>query len=244
MGGGVNISKTYKEIAAKQDFDVRSFERFLLLNRFSFSDKQLYEFADTLASKDERLSVFVEKYRPDYEAHERRGYSFTLRYDDKRELIRELSRASDDEGLVRFFNYNAPGYDYTGLGKFRGRFYTYTMGGKLELRCEWDDVYQDTLKAIEETKERAKYFLWAIIRIYSIDKFEKYTYSYGPPLSEIQSVIKDMVGRTVRLAPQDYVILKAYRLYYKSGSKRYPGHSIPFEIISPVEKALEKFLKE
>lgn len=45
-------------------------------------------------------------------------------------------------------------------------------------------------------------------------------------------------------ASRDFAILKSYRLHYKSGSNRYPTHSIPEEAIHAVKEALEKWQKE
>jgi hypothetical protein len=37
------------------------------------------------------------------------------------------------------------------------------------------------------------------------------------------------------------VILKSYGIYYKTGSRRYPTHTIPEEMIPTIEEELEKW---
>jgi hypothetical protein len=41
-------------------------------------------------------------------------------------------------------------------------------------------------------------------------------------------------------APRDVAIIKSYRIYYKTGSRRYPTHTIPEEIIPIVKDELKR----
>jgi len=234
--------QTYRKLAEKQGFEkLEAFERFLLLKRFGYDvDKLIYELAKDLLNKAEnkKLEELVEKYSPEYEAHSIRGSSFYMNYNDRSELTIEVAKMIDSNNLAKLLNEIPPRYDLTGLGIFRGKNYTYIMGQELRLESRWDEVYNETIEVIEKTKGRAYHFLNAIIFLYSIDAAQKYSYSYGPSLAEIQMVIRSNEGKPIMLAPQDYVLLKAYRIYYKSGSKRYPGHTVPLEIIPPVKKAL------
>jgi hypothetical protein len=235
--------QTYRKLAESQGFkNLEAFERFLLLKRFGYAntDKLMYELAKNLINKtrNRELEDLVEKYKPKYENHLVRGASFYMNYNDRRELTKEVAKEVDNKTLAGLLNNTPPRYDLTGLEIFRGKNYTYIMGGELKLECRWDEIYNETIEVIEKTKGRAYSFLNAIIFLYKIDETQKYNYSYGPSLAEVQSVIRSNEGKPVMLAPQDYVLLKAYRIYYKSGSKRYPGHTVPLEIIPPVEKAL------
>jgi|Deesub1362B_J571_1020462.scaffolds.fasta_scaffold00067_44 hypothetical protein len=237
---------TYQKLAERQGFEsLEAFERFLLLKRFGYvgTDKLMYELTRNLLKKAQNkdLEDLVEKYKPKYENHLLRGASFYMNYDDRERLGIEVAKIIDDETLVKLLDEIPPEYDITGLGLFRGKNYTYTIGGELELECRWDEVYNETLEVIEKTKGRAYHFLKAIIFLYNVDETRRYGYSYGPSLAEIQTVIRGDEGKPIMLAPQDYVLLKAYRIYYKSGSKRYPGHTVPLEIIPPVEKALNNW---
>jgi len=235
--------QTYQELAKRQGFeDLEAFERFLILRRFGYTDidKLMYEIAKDLLDKTQNKEVeeLIEKYTPKYEAHSITGSSFYMNYNDRRVLAKEVAKVIDSKTLARLLSRIPPRYDLTGLGLFRGKYYTYVVNGELKLECRWDEVYNETLEVIEKTKGRAYHFLRAIIFLYTADVDQKYGYSYGPSLAEIQTVIRSNEGKPIMLAPQDYVLLKAYRIYYKSGSKRYPGHSIPIEIIPPCEKAL------
>jgi hypothetical protein len=55
--------------------------------------------------------------------------------------------------------------------------------------------------------------------------------------------MREILGRFETPLPRDFVLLKASGIYYKSGSRRYPGHSIPIEIIPAVKEVLEEWKK-
>jgi len=43
--------------------------------------------------------------------------------------------------------------------------------------------------------------------------------------------------------PRDLALLKSYKIYYKTGSRRYPTHTVPEEIIPLVEEVLNQYFK-
>ena len=238
--------ETYKLIASKHGFDdIRSFEVYLLLHAYgySFNDKLLYEISMKLfnKTKDSALKYIIDKYSARYQDHLKRGYSFYIDLDERGRLVKLIAKLMDDNTLFELFDKYKPEYYYRDLGVFRGSYYVYD-GVKLKQGCGWDEVYRDAVKALKERKERAYYFLKAIIEIYK-ERPPDPLYYNAPRLAEIEKKIIEFIGRTLMLTPVDYVTLKAYRIYFKAGTRRNPTHAIPLESIPPIEKALEEWKK-
>jgi len=45
-------------------------------------------------------------------------------------------------------------------------------------------------------------------------------------------------------SPRHLAILKSYKIYYRTGSRRYPTHTIPEEMIPIIDIELEKWKKD
>ena len=58
---------------------------------------------------------------------------------------------------------------------------------------------------------------------------------------DILAKIRELGG--VYPSPRDLALLKSYRIYYKTGSRRYPTHTVPEEIIPVVEEVLLQYLR-
>ena len=53
--------------------------------------------------------------------------------------------------------------------------------------------------------------------------------------------MREITGRSIMPSPMDYVLFNSYKIYYKTGSNKYPTHTIPPESIPTVKQALEEF---
>ena len=213
-------------------------ERMMLLTRF-MRDEDLVEIALELD-----LTEHIVSYRESYEVAKSKGSSFYLPYGEREKLIAIIAKKITDEKLAELFNRLRPEDRLTDIKCFRGRYYTYCEGGEFLLRGSWDDVKRDVFEALEQTKERGYAFLKAII-VLTKNMMKKrdieYCYLYGPSYSDILKVMRAEVGRFIAPSPRDFAVLKACQIYYKSGSRRYPGHSIPLEILPAVEDALKEW---
>ena len=208
-------------------------ERIILIQRFlGRSDEALYvvgkELGVALAGK------YDAAYR-DYQL--RRTSHFYIPLEERGRLADEIARAITDEKLVEVFNRFKP-RDWLGLG-FRGRFYTFEEDRGLSLRGSWDEVKEDVAEVLDQLGERAYAFLRAIIELRNLGKWSG-DY-YGASYSDILARMREICGKPILPAPRDFPILRSYRLYYKSGSRKYPTHSIPEEIIPAVREALERW---
>lgn len=206
-------------------------ERVLLIRRFAHEDVLLYRLAKELG-----IDV-ASKYDKAYEEYLKYGYSFYMPLEERTILIEEIAKRISDEKLLDLFNQLRP-RDILGIG-FRGRYYVYEEGRGLRLENGWESVKKDVQEALEITKERGYAFLKALILLHKEGKW-KGDY-YGARYDEIIAKMREVLGETVFPAPRDFIVLRSYRIYYKSGSRKHPTHSIPEEIIPAVEEALEEW---
>lgn len=206
-------------------------ERVLLIRRFIHEDILLYRLAKELGID------MASKYDKAYEEHLKYGYSFYIPLEERAILIEEIAKKISDEKLLDLFNEFKP-EDILGIG-FRGRYYVYERGKGLRLENGWESVKKDTWEALEITEERGYAFLKAIILLYKEGKW-KGDY-YGARYDEVIAKMRDILGKTVFPAPRDFIVLRSYGIYYKSGSRKHPTHSIPEEIIPAVEETLEEW---
>ncbi|MCD6513824.1 MAG: hypothetical protein J7L07_02765 [Candidatus Odinarchaeota archaeon] len=210
----------------------RIMERRILLRRFFASDDVvLYRIARELG-----LNI-ASKYDEAYERSLKSGSYFYIPYNERDVLIEEIAREISDEKLIKFFNELKP-RDVLGLG-FRGKYYVYDESEGLKLGSAWEQVKQDVMEALDITGERGYAFLKAIIILHDMRKWSGDF--YGASYSDILAVMRNILGKFVIPAPRDFVVLKSYKIYYKSGSRKYPSHSIPEEIIPAVKEALEEW---
>jgi hypothetical protein len=220
--------------------DIERFEKWLLLYRFGYiyNDRLLFELTLKLNErvKEETLEYLIKgKYLSKYEHHIRSGGHFSI-WEDRDIFVKFVSENIEFEELKELFMKHLP--RYVEFDVFRGYYFYYKSGGELKKECRWDEVYENTFKALEDTKGRIKPFLKALVALYSE---ERPSLMLGFSLNRIQEKIIELEGRVRNLTPVDYVALKAYKIYYKTGSRRYPEHALPIEAIPPIEKALEDF---
>jgi len=233
--------KTYEKIIKILGHDdIETFEKWLLLHRFgyTYNDRLLFELALNLNERvrNETLDYLIKgKYIDKYERHIRSGGSFSI-WEDRDIFVKFVSENVGFNELKKLFTEHPP--RYAEFDVFRGYYFYYKLNDELRMECKWDEVYENTMKALEDTKGRIKPFLKALIALYTE---EKPSLMLGYSLNRIQEKIIELEGRVRNLIPVDYVALKAYKIYYKTGSRRYPEHALPVESIPPIEKALEDF---
>jgi len=88
--------------------------------------------------------------------------------------------------------------------------------------------------ALKELGARGYYFLQAIINLYENRKWDR---AYGGATwPDILAEIRRLGGQYP--SPRDLAILKSFKLYYKTGSRRYPTHTIPVETLEIVKAIL------
>lgn len=206
--------------------EARLSERRALLRRYFLSDQDLI----VLARKLGLSSVEGKAY---------------LLSEETRSLIETITKSVTDSQLVEAFDSLNPKPALDAPG-FRGQYYT-VRDGKLKLEGAHRSVKQNIIAVLEnaKTQERAlrRYaFLLSLAQL--CKKGEDYWFHYwdGPPLREVIRKMDEILGSVGSLpAPQDYLVLSAYGLYYKGGSNKYPAHCMPIEIIPAAESSLREW---
>ena len=92
---------------------------------------------------------------------------------------------------------------------------------------------------IKKTKGRTFYFLRALVDLH-YEKPSPIPF-IGFSLVDIEKKIVEYTGSTKTIVGRDWTILKAYNIYFKTGSNKYPEHALPIECIPAIDKALEDY---
>jgi len=205
-------------------------ERRILINRFFFDDRRLYQIGKHLGI--EWFDKFDTKFAKDKYAY------FSL--DEKREAIERIIHVSSDEKFIQAINKimetNPP--SYLRIDRFIGRYYFFDAEKRIfRLEDRRDIIREDVRGALKETRDAGYFFLKAIIELWKEGRWDK---AYGGATwVDILAKIRELGGRYP--SPRHLAILKSYRIYYKTGSRRYPTHTIPEEIIPVVEEVLKEW---
>ena len=202
-------------------------ERRILLDRFFHNDRRLYQVGKR--AKIDWFDRFDRRFRKD-------KYAYFAR-EEKGEAIDRLTEEGGltDRKFTRALNQVGPPA-YMEMDRFVGEHYYFDRRDNsiFELKDERDKVREDVQGALEDTKGRAYYFLKAII---SLNQEGKWDYG-GATWSDILAKMREIDGDYP--AARDIPIVKSYRIYYKTGSRRYPTHTIPQEMIPVVKDELER----
>jgi len=231
--------ETYRKVIKVLGYDdIKVFEKWLLLDRFGYTydNRLLFELALKLNErvKDETMEYLIKgKYLSKYES----GGHFSI-WEDRDIFVKFITKNIEFDDLKELFAEHPPPRYRVEFDVFRGYYFYYKLNDELKEECRWDEVYESTIRALEDTKGRIKPFLKALIVLYTE---EKPSFMFGYSLNRIQEKIIELEGRVKNLTPVDYVVLKAYKIYYKTGTRRYPEHALPVESIPPIEKALKDF---
>ncbi len=197
-------------------------ERKILIHRFLLSDRSLYELGRKV-----QLSWF-ERYEPKFG---RDTYAY-FAPEEKIEAIELLCKQPDDSTFVIALNGLGP-TKYIVIDGFVGERYFFD-GSKFSLEDRRQELRDHVRGAIKETGGRGTIFLRAIISLYRAGMWDK---AYGGATwPHILASIREMGGSYP--SPRDLSILKSYKIYYKTGSRRYPTHTVPEEMIPSVEEVL------
>lgn len=209
-------------------------EKERIIRRFIKGSRELYRLGKVLGIE------WLHKYDEDYLRSQMSQSYFYIPSEDEEKLVREIASRISDEALKESFDTLQP-RDWLGCG-FRGRYYAYREGEGLRFEDSWPQVKKDVMEVLAQLGERGYLFLKAILEL---NQEGKWSGDYfGASYSEVLAKMRQLAGRPVMLAPRDFTILKSYRVYYKSGSNRYPTHSIPEEAIPAIKEALEELQKE
>lgn len=204
-------------------------ERELLLKRFFCSDRQLYQLG--MLAAIEWFNMFDLKFTKDQ-------YAFFAEEEKKEARVRILD-IPDDQKFSDILNKAEPP-KYMEIDRFIGEYYYYDANiGKFALENKTGILRGEVRDALKETKERGYSFIKAIIELYKKGKWDQ---AYGGATwIDILSKIRELKGKYP--SPRDLAILKSYRIYYKTGSNRYPTHTVPEEMIPIIDDELENWRK-
>ena len=153
----------------------------------------------------------------------------------KLEAIELLCRQADDKTFVSALN-RTEHPTYLDIGRFVGERYFFD-GSKFSVENRRPALRENIRAVTEETSGRVAIILRAIISLYHADRWDK---AYGGAAwPDILANIRETHG-SYYPSPRDLTILKSYRIYFKTGSRRYPTHTVPEEMIPTIEEVLRK----
>lgn len=206
-------------------------ERNILLRRFFYDDRRLYKLGK--AAKLSGFDNFDYKFGKDKYAY--------FATEEKEEALRKLTtpkELSDEKFISALNEVGQP--KYMNIDRFVGKYYYFdAKDGIFKLENRQSDVRKEVLGALEDTKGRAYYFLRAIIELHDEGKWDR---AYGGATwIDILAKIREIKGAYP--APRDIAFVKSYRTYYKTGSRRYPTHTVPREMIDVTKETLEEWRK-
>ncbi len=199
-------------------------ERSILLKRFYSTDRSLFDLGTLL-----RIPWF-ERFQPKFG---RDTYAY-FTPEEKLEATDLLCRQADDPTFVLALN-SVAHPTYLDISRFVGERYLFD-GSKFSLEDKRPTLRDDVRAVIRETRGRVAVILRAIISLYHTDQWDK---AYGGATwPDILANIRELRGSYP--SPRDLTILKSYRIYYKTGSRRYPTHTVPEEMIPTIEEVLRE----
>lgn len=204
-------------------------ERKALVRRYFVADQALISFA-------KRLGM-----------HSIENKSYLLSAETKT-LIETIAKDVRDHPLLDAFRafHPTPSLD---APDFRGQCYM-VKDGLLKREGAVEEVKTNLFAVLKKATNRKRAyrryaFLSALADLCKNRTDYWLNYWDGPALREIIRKMDEIIGDVGNVpAPQDYLILSAYGLYYKGGSNKYPAHCMPIEIIPIAEDALKEWRKE
>lgn len=199
-----------------------------MLRRFFYNDRRLYRLGKVAELK--WFDDFDYKFSKDTYAY--------FAAEEKEKALEELTNPEklNDEKFISALNeVGLP--EYTEIDCFIGKYYYLdAKKGIFRLEDRQSDVRKEVLGLLKDTKGRAYFFLKSIIELHEEGKWDK---AYGGATwIDILAKIREMKGAYP--APRDIAIVRSYQVYYKTGSRRYPTHTVPEEMIDEVKETLEE----
>ena len=202
-------------------------ERKIILRRFFRSDRQLYQLGRLAGI--EWFNIFERKF-----SHDQYAY---FAEEERREARKLILNIEDDAKFIEVLNDPSVQPKYMEIDRFVGEHYFYDRSTGFELSDKRNVLREEIRGALEETKGRGYFFLKAIIDLETEGKWDR---AYGGATwVDILSKIRQLKGSYP--PPRDLAILRSYKIYYKTGSRRYPTHTVPKEMIPTINKELRKW---
>ena len=202
-------------------------ERRVVLRRFFWSDRQLYQLGRLAGI--EWFNIFERKF-----SHDQYAY---FAEEERREARKLILNIEDDAKFIEVLNDPSVQPKYMEIDRFVGEHYFYDRSTGFELSDKRNVLREEIRGALEETKGRGYFFLKAIIDLETEGKWDR---AYGGATwVDILSKIRQLKGSYP--PPRDLAILRSYKIYYKTGSRRYPTHTVPKEMIPTINKELKKW---
>jgi hypothetical protein len=203
-------------------------ERRLILWRFFQNDKRLYELGKQCGIS--WFDIYERKFSKD-------EYAF-FATEERKEAEELIVGFADDVKFVESLN-KVGKPKYMEIDCFIGEHYFFD--GNTFVMANKSDLLRDIVRnALKETKERGYFLLKAIIKLYQEGKWDR---AYGGATwIDILTKIRELGGSYP--SPRDLAILKSYHIYFKTGSRRYPTHTVPVEMIPIISEELEKWKAE
>lgn len=200
-------------------------ERKIVLKRLFYSDRDYYKIGKLV--KNSWFDRSDEKFNKDVYAY--------FADEERKEAIEQISVKSTDADFVMSINKTYGEKErYLSVGTFVGQFYYFDTKMGLISDNRTNFLKEQTEKAINDTRQRGYYFLKALIDLHREGKWDK---AYGgASWSDILAKTREIGGSYP--SPRDLVMLKSYGIYFKTGSRRYPTHTLPEEMIPTVERVL------
>ncbi|RLE53908.1 MAG: hypothetical protein DRJ30_06180 [Candidatus Methanomethylicota archaeon] len=206
-------------------------ERRILLRRLFYRDRDIYKLGKLAGL------AWFNRFKAKFE---RDRYAYFADEERKEAIEKIVSELSDDKFVEVVNKVFSEERRYIAIDRFVGEHYYFDVSVGLHLDNRQDKLREEIWNALKETKGRSYYFLKAIIELYKEGKWDR---AYGGATwVDILAKIRELGG--VYPPPRDIALLKSYRIYYKTGSRRYPTHTVPEEIIPVVEEVLEQYSKE
>jgi len=205
-------------------------ERRVILKRFFWSDRQLYQLGKLAGI--EWFDIFERKFTRDEYAY--------FASEEKKEAIEKIVTLQDDGKFIEILNHPSVQPKFIEIDRFVGEHYFFDRNTGFKYADERESLRKDVRNALQETKPRGYFFLKAIIDLEAKGKWDR---AYGGATwVDILSEIRQLEGKYP--SPRDLAILRSYRIYYKTGSRRYPTHTIPEEMIPTVNEELRKWMEK
>ena len=203
-------------------------ERRILLNRLFYDDRDFYKIGEKAGIS--WFDSFEKKFTQDTYAH--------FANEEKKESLDLIVTKPTDEVFAKIVTsvYNEK-ERYSDIKIFVGKNYYFDVESGVKCEDRSQDVVDRTKGVLEETKDRARYFLMAIIDLYKEKKKWDKVFR-GATWEDILEKVRDLGGSYP--SPRDISILKSFRIYFKTGSRRYPIHTVPEEMIPTIESILKK----
>lgn len=202
-------------------------ERKIALKRLFHSDRDLYRIGKLV--KNSWFDKFDEKFNKDVYAY--------FADDERKEAVEQIVIKSTDGDFVMGVNTTFREKErHLEIDTFVGQFYYFDRNVGLISDNRSEFLKDQIKKALADTQPRGFYFLKALIELHKEGKWDR---AYGgASWANILTKTREIKGPYP--SPRDLVMLKSYHIYFKTGSRRYPTHTIPEEMIPTAEKVLKE----